>query len=88
MLKQMIAAAVTGWMFTPALMCFPEEVADGLTGAKAAVVTMPGAFGVGALYDRMTWVLDHGYDGDEDFQRYHARMITERADAGRSLSGA
>jgi len=74
-------------MFTPALMFFPEEVDEGLTGAEAAVVTMPGAFGVGTLYDLMNWVLDHGYDGDEDFQRYHARMITARAEAGQSLSG-
>ena len=74
-------------MFTPALMFFPETVDEGVTGAEAAVVTMPGAFGVGTLHDLMIWVLEHGYEGEEDFQRYHARMITERAESGQSLGG-
>jgi thioredoxin-related protein len=74
-------------MFTPTLMFFPEEVEAGLTGAEATVAMMPGAFGVGTLHDLMNWVLAHGYDGEEDFQRYHARMISERAATGQSLSG-
>ena len=46
---------------------------------RAAVVTMPGAFGKGTTLDLLNWVLEHGYEGDEPFQKYHARMINERA---------
>ena len=44
---------------------------------------MPGAFAKGTTMDLMTWVLEKRYllDGDEDFQRYHARMVQERNDA-------
>ena len=26
----------------------------------------------------LNWVLLEGYDGDEDFQRYHARMFADQ----------
>jgi hypothetical protein len=52
-----------------------------MTGAEAAVVIMPGAFEAGTMYNLLNWVLDEGYDGEEDFQRYHARMLNERMQA-------
>jgi len=62
-------------MFTPTLMFFPEEVPDDSTATQAAVVVMPGAFGKSTTFNLLNWVNDHGYDGDEPFQKYHARMI-------------
>jgi thioredoxin-related protein len=65
-------------MFTPTMHFFRDEVPEGMTGAEAAVVTMPGAFEANTMYHLLTWVLEEGYDGEEDFQRYHARMLLER----------
>ena len=72
-------------MFTPTIMFLPEEVPEGTSAAEAAVATMPGAFGAGTTLDMFTWVNEKRYDLDteEDFQRYHARMIQER-DNGRT----
>ncbi|MFP4326729.1 MAG: thioredoxin family protein [Paracoccaceae bacterium] len=72
-----------GIMFTPTMMFFPEEVASGVTAPEAAVVTMPGAFGAGTVLDLLTWVKEERYaiEDGEDFQRYHARRIEERAGA-------
>ncbi|MBT8413861.1 MAG: thioredoxin family protein [Boseongicola sp.] len=77
--KQM--ARKWGILFTPTLMFLPEEVDSDLTAPQAAVATMPGAFGRGTTLDMLTWVAEKRYllDGDEDFQRYHARRIQERS---------
>ena len=47
-----------------------------------AVSVMPGAFGPGTTLDMLTWVKEERYldQSEEDFQRYHARRIRERAD--------
>lgn len=76
--KQM--ARKWGILFTPTLMFLPHEVAEDTTAPQAAVAVMPGAFGKGTTLDMLTWVNEERYalDGDEDFQRYHARMIQER----------
>ncbi|MBV0912770.1 thioredoxin family protein [Anianabacter salinae] len=66
-----------GVMFTPTLMFFPEEVPEGVTAEDAAVAVMPGAFGPGTTRNLLAWVLEHGYDGDENFQKYHARMLEQ-----------
>lgn len=68
-------------MFTPNIMFMPEEVPENLSASEAAVVVMPGAFGKGTTRDMFTWVLEKRYEleGEEDFQRYHARRISERA---------
>ncbi len=68
-------------LFTPTILFLPESVEDGRNAAEAAVAVMPGAFGAGATLDMFTWVQEKRYalDGDEDFQRYHARRIQERA---------
>ncbi len=64
-----------GILFTPTMMFFPEEVAGGVSAPEAAVATMPGAFGKWTTLNMLTWVLEHGYAGEESFQRYHARMF-------------
>lgn len=77
--KQM--ARKWGILFTPTLMFLPQEVAEGAAAPQAAVAVMPGAFGKGTTLDMLTWVNEERYalEGDEDFQRYHARMIQERS---------
>lgn len=67
-------------LFTPTMMFLPEEVDAEATALQAAVAVMPGAFGKGTTIDMLTWVQEKRYelDGDEDFQRYHARRIQER----------
>lgn len=67
-----------GALFTPNMYFFPEEVAEGLTASQAAVANMPGAFGASTTLDLLNWVLEEGYAGDEPFQKYHARKISER----------
>lgn len=76
--KQM--ARKWGILFTPSILFMPEEVPEGMTAQQAAVAVMPGAFGAGTTLDMFTWVAEKRYllDGDEDFQRYHARRIQER----------
>lgn len=70
-------AAVRKWglNFTPTLMFFPESVPDNVDAGEAAVATIPGAFGPGTTRNMLTWVLEHGYKGDEGFQAYHARKL-------------
>ncbi|HAW47107.1 thioredoxin [Roseovarius sp. A46] len=72
-----------GLLFTPSILFLPEEVPEGQTAAEAAVAMMPGAFGPQTTLDLLTWVREKRYalDTDEDFQRYHARMIEQRAAA-------
>ena len=67
-------------MFTPTILFLPEEVAEEQTAAQASVAIMPGAFGGGTTIDMFTWVAEKRYllDNGEDFQRYHARRISER----------
>jgi thioredoxin-related protein len=69
-----------GILFTPTLMFLPESIEEGVSAPQAAVAVMPGAFGRGTTLDMLTWVAEKRYllDGDEDFQRYHARRIQER----------
>ncbi|PHQ95374.1 MAG: thioredoxin [Marinosulfonomonas sp.] len=66
-----------GMLFTPTILYLPEEVADGQTAPQAAVAAIPGAFSRYTTLNLMTWVIEHGYDGDETFQKYHARKLTE-----------
>jgi len=66
---------VLGLLFTPTLMFFPEEVPEGVTAPQAAVAQMPGAFGKMTTLSMFRWVVEKGYEGDEPFQKYLARMI-------------
>jgi len=69
-----------GLLFTPTILFLPEEVEEGQTAQTAAVSMIPGAFALGTTLDMFTWVNEKRYelDNEEDFQRYHARMIRER----------
>jgi thioredoxin-related protein len=73
--------AVMKWgaLFTPMMMFFPEEVTEQAAANEVTVAAMPGAFGRGTTLDLLNWVLEHGYEQDEPFQKYHARKINERA---------
>jgi len=70
-----------GMLFTPTILFFPQEV-TAIPAPQNAVAIMPGAFGPGTTLDMMTWVVEERYlnELEEDFQRYHARMIQERND--------
>ncbi len=70
-----------GLLFTPSIMFLPEEIKEGQSAQSAAVAVMPGAFSAGTTLDMLTWVVEKRYDlgSEEDFQRYHARRIKERA---------
>jgi thioredoxin-related protein len=66
-----------GVFFTPTMIFMPEEVPEGGTASEAAVATMPGAFGKGTTRALFQWVLEKGYEGDEHFQKYVARVTAE-----------
>ena len=66
-----------GILFTPTMLFLPEEVPEGATAPQAAVANMPGAFGKHTTLNMLTWIVEHGYDGDEGFQKYHARRLEE-----------
>jgi thioredoxin-related protein len=67
-----------GALFTPSIYFFPEEVADDAKATQVAVANMPGAFERGTTLNMFTWVVEKGYEGDEPFQKYHARKLAER----------
>jgi hypothetical protein len=67
-----------GALFTPMILFFPEDVATDQNAPQAAVATMPGAFGQYTTFNMLNWVVEKGYDGDESFQRYHARKFAEQ----------
>lgn len=69
-----------GALFTPSMIFLPEEVAEDLTAVQAAVANMPGAFGKYTTLNLLTWVLEHGYRGEESFQKYHARKFSEQSE--------
>lgn len=66
-----------GALFTPTLMFFPEEVPEDGVASQVAVATMPGAFSANTTQHLLEWVLEKGYEGDENFQKYHARRLGE-----------
>ena len=66
-----------GVVFTPTLMFFPEEVGE-VPASEAAVASMPGAFGRWTTLHMFQWVAEKGYEGDEHFQKYHARKFNAR----------
>lgn len=82
-LTEKTAARKWGYVFTPTLVFLPEDVPEGMTVAEAAVATMPGAFGKWTFLNMFKWVAEKGYEGDEHFQKYHARVINELRAEGR-----
>ncbi|MGD9864849.1 MAG: SoxW family protein [Pseudodonghicola sp.] len=77
-------AATRKWrvMFTPTMIFFPPELDEEKSAIEQAVAVMPGAFSPGTTFDLLNWVAEERYldQSQEDFQRYHARMIRERND--------
>jgi len=68
-----------GALFTPMILFFPEDVAEDAIASSAAVATMPGAWGRHTTFNMLNWVVEKGYEGEESFQKYHARMFTEQS---------
>lgn len=64
-------------VFTPTIVFLPES-ADGKRDVGAAAVSsIPGAFGKGTTKHMFEWVNAKGYNGEEPFQKYHARRLQE-----------
>lgn len=85
-LTEKSAARKWGYVFTPTLVFLPETAASSTSVAQAAVATMPGAFGKWTFLNMFRWVREKGYETDEHFQKYHARIIEQLRKEGR-LSG-
>ena len=81
-LSEKDAARKWNVLFTPTIIFLPPEVDETTSAIGQAVAVMPGAFGPGTTLDMLTWVQEERYldQSEEDFQRYHARRIRERAD--------
>ena len=82
-LTEKTAARKWGYVFTPTLVFLPEQAPRDVSVARAAVATMPGSFGKWTFLNMFRWVHEKGYEGDEHFQKYHARIIEELRKAGR-----
>lgn len=86
-LTEKTAARRWGVVFTPTMIFLPDSVPEGdMTIADAAVATMPGAFGKLTFLNMFRWVNEKGYESDEHFQTYHARIINEMRAAGKLVS--
>jgi len=68
--------------FTPTIFFMPEETDGKKDVGASTVAVMPGAFRKGTFLDMFQWVDKKGYETEEGFQRYHARRIVERREAG------
>lgn len=81
-LSEKQAARKWGVLFTPTMVFLPPEIDQSTPASGQAVAIMPGAFSAGTTLDLLTWVAEERYldQSEEDFQRYHARMIRERDD--------
>ena len=82
-LTEKTAARKWGYVFTPTIVFLPEDAPEGKTVPDVAVATMPGAFGKWTFLHMFQWVREKGYDGDEHFQKYHARKLDELRAAGK-----
>lgn len=67
-----------GVVFTPTILFMPEQVPEGDNAGRSAVATMPGAFGKWTTLNMFAWVSEKGYEGEEHFQKYHARRFLEQ----------
>jgi thioredoxin-related protein len=76
------AAEKWGVMFTPTLMFMPEAVSGAESASAAALSTMPGAFDKYTFLHMFQFVREKAYEGDEHFQKYHARKLEERRRQG------
>ena len=65
-------------LFTLSIYFFPEEVGDDQMATQAAVANIPDAFCRWTTLNMLTWVVEKGYEGDEPFQKYHARKFEQQ----------
>ena len=72
-----------GLVFTPTIVFLPETAPKDGSLAQASVSTIPGAFSKFTTLNMFRWVREKGYEGDEHFQKYHARIINELRKKGR-----
>ena len=81
-MSEKAAARKWGVLFTPTMILMPLQLDDSESVVDQAAAIMPGAFSPGTTGDLLTWVKEKRYldQSEEDFQRYHARMIRERDD--------
>lgn len=81
-LSEKAATRKWGILFTPTMIFLPVGLDPDTPAGQQAVAVMPGAFSAGTTYDMLNWVAEERYldQSEEDFQRYHARMIRERND--------
>jgi thioredoxin-related protein len=82
-LTEKTAARKWGYVFTPTIVFLPEDFPEDGTVADSAVATMPGSFGKWTFLNMFRWVNEKGYESDEHFQKYHARIINELREQGR-----
>lgn len=82
-LTEKTAARKWGYVFTPTIVFLPEDAPQDMSVRDAAVATMPGAFGKWTFLNMFRWVHEKGYETDEHFQTYHARIIQRLRNEGR-----
>lgn len=82
-LTEKTAARKWGYVFTPTIVFLPEDASKDQPVSEAAVATMPGAFGKWTFLHMFEWVAAKGYEGEEHFQKYHARMLDKLRAEGR-----
>jgi thioredoxin-related protein len=82
-LTEKTAARKWGYVFTPTIVFLPDEAPKDQPVSEAAVATMPGAFGKWTFLHMFEWVAAKGYEGEEHFQKYHARMLDKLRAQGR-----
>ena len=76
-LSEKTAARKWRILFTPTVLFLPENAGSEKDAGSLAVATLPGAFGKGTTQHMFEWVRKKGYEGEESFQRYHARRLQE-----------
>lgn len=82
-LTEKTAARKWGFAFTPTMVFMPEKLTESKPASQLAVQVMPGAFGKWTFLNMFKWVKEKGYEGEEHFQKYHARIIEELRAEGR-----
>jgi len=69
-------------VYTPTILFLPETAEENQSVLAAAVSVMPGAFGKWTTLNMFKWVREKGYEGEEHFQKYHARKLAEAGITG------
>lgn len=82
-LTEKTAARKWGYVFTPTIVFLPDDASQNLPVSEVAVATMPGVFGKWTFLNMFRWVAEKGYEREEHFQAYHARIINELRASGR-----